>query len=107
MTDTITKIDIDLNYLMEIIPKIKNDVDNQHNTGKNYAMIYEELSNKYPEFENRFPMLFKQILDKKSLEMIAYYVVYIDAINKGEITQEEAELEIGKYLQKKFFSHIK
>ncbi len=99
-------IDIDTVKLEDDIKSIYDENNKPEYAGKNFATRYMKISAKFPEFEERYPMIFQQILDGKSMEIIALYATYINDVNEGKLTQEEAELELGLYFKKRFFSHI-
>ncbi len=99
-------INIDTEDLVLNIKKISEECQSNKHAGKNYATKYCDIAAKFDEFETKYPFIFKQILEGKSLEMIAFYIVYIELINAGKITKEEAEKEIGMYLKEKFFAGV-
>lgn len=99
-------IDVNTEELIINIKKISEECQLNKHTGKNYATKYCDIAAKFDAFETKFPFIFKQILEGKSLEMIAFYITYIDLINDGKITKEEAEKEIGVYLKEKFFAGV-
>lgn len=97
---------VDTKELEETVRLINIDANSEMYSSKNFATRYEALARKYPKFEKNFPAIFTQIIDKKDLQMIAYYISYINSINEGAMTLEEAEAEMAELFKKKFFSHI-
>ncbi len=93
---------MEIDEIINTINKIKNEINEKHNLKKNYASLYYDISEKYPEFEKNYPTIVKQILDKRCLHFIAMQLSYMDSVRKGELTIEQANEEINKYAENKY-----
>ena len=63
----------------------------------------EELEEKYARIKGEYPMFFKVILsDANAVNIISFMKHLIERQEKGEITKERADVELGQFMASKY-----
>ena len=68
------------------------------------GLTEEQIREKVPEFCERYPELFKKIIDKEDLTPIQSMLAMLDRMGEGNISQHQASIIIGKKLVDKFIN---
>ena len=66
------------------------------------GMPEETIRSKVPDFIERYPELFKKIINRQDLSPIQSMLAMLDRMGEGSITQHQASIIIGKKLVDKF-----
>ncbi len=78
--------------------------DMLHDVG-NYVkqgLSEEEIRQKVPEFCERYPELFKKIIDREDLTPIQSMLAMLDRMSDGSISQHQASMIVGQKLVDRF-----
>jgi len=62
----------------------------------------DTIRRKVPDFIERYPELFKKIINKQDLAPIQSMLTMLDVMGKGDISQHQASIVIGKKLVDRF-----
>lgn len=68
------------------------------------GLTEDQIKEKVPQFHERYPELFKKIIQKQDLSPIQSMLAMLDRMGEGNITQHQASVIIGKKLVDRFVS---
>jgi hypothetical protein len=68
------------------------------------GLTEDEIKEKIPQFHERYPELFRKIIQKQDLSPIQSMLAMLDRMGEGNITQHQASVIIGKKLVDKFIT---
>jgi hypothetical protein len=68
------------------------------------GLTEDQIKEKVPQFHERYPELFKKIIEKQDLSPIQSMLAMLDRMGEGNITQHQASVIIGKKLVDRFVS---
>ncbi|MFM7979493.1 MAG: hypothetical protein ACKPKO_09280, partial [Candidatus Fonsibacter sp.] len=71
---------------------------------QNQGLTEDEIKEKVPQFHERYPELFRKIIQKQDLSPIQSMLAMLDRMGEGNITQHQASVIIGKKLVDKFIT---
>jgi hypothetical protein len=66
------------------------------------GLTEEQIREKVPEFCERYPELFKKIIDKEDLTPIQSMLAMLDRMSEGTISQHQASMIVGQKLVDRF-----
>jgi len=66
------------------------------------GMPEDTIRNKVPDFIERYPELFKKIINKQDLAPIQTMLAMLDIMGEGNMSQHQASIVIGKKLVDRF-----
>ena len=91
-------IDFDPNVRARFIRQMLNDMNKYINQG----LSEDEIREKAPEFSDRYPELFKKIINKEDLSPIQSMLAMLDRMSEGTISQHQASMIVGQKLVDRF-----
>jgi hypothetical protein len=91
-------LDFDPNLRAKYIRDMLRDIPLWQSQG----LTEEQIIEKVPQFHERYPELFKKIINKQDLSPIQSMLAMLDRMGEGNITQHQASVIIGKKLVDKF-----
>jgi hypothetical protein len=93
-------LDFDPNLRARYIRDMLRDIPIWQNQG----LTEDEIKEKIPQFHERYPELFRKIIQKQDLSPIQSMLAMLDRMGEGNITQHQASVIIGKKLVDKFIT---
>ena len=93
-------LDFDPNLRARYIRDMLRDIPFWQNQG----LTEDEIKEKIPQFHERYPELFRKIIQKQDLSPIQSMLAMLDRMGEGNITQHQASVIIGKKLVDKFIT---
>jgi hypothetical protein len=93
-------LDFDPNLRARYIRDMLRDIPIWQNQG----LSEDEIKEKAPQFNERYPELFRKIIQKQDLSPIQSMLAMLDRMGEGNITQHQASVIIGKKLVDKFIT---
>jgi hypothetical protein len=93
-------LDFDPNLRARYIRDMLRDIPAWQNQG----LSEDEIKEKIPQFHERYPELFRKIIQKQDLSPIHSMLAMLDRMGEGNITQHQASVIIGKKLVDKFIT---
>lgn len=66
------------------------------------GLTEDQIREKVPEFSEKYPELFKKIIDKEDLTPIQSMLAMLDKMSEGTISQHQASMIVGKKLVDRF-----
>lgn len=93
-------LDFDPNLRARYIRDMLRDIPIWQNQG----LTEDEIKEKVPQFHERYPELFRKIIQKQDLSPIQSMLAMLDRMGEGNITQHQASVIIGKKLVDKFIT---
>lgn len=93
-------LDFDPNLRARYIRDMLRDIPAWQNQG----LTEDEIKEKVPQFYERYPELFRKIIQKQDLSPIQSMLAMLDRMGEGNITQHQASVIIGKKLVDKFIT---
>ena len=93
-------LDFDPNLRARYIRDMLRDIP----TWQNQGLTEDEIKEKVPQFHERYPELFRKIIQKQDLSPIQSMLAMLDRMGEGNITQHQASVIIGKKLVDKFIT---
>ena len=93
-------LDFDPNLRARYIRDMLRDIPAWQNQG----LTEDEIKEKIPQFHERYPELFRKIIQKQDLSPIQSMLAMLDRMGEGNITQHQASVIIGKKLVDKFIT---
>jgi hypothetical protein len=91
-------LDFDPNVRARFIRQMLNDMSKYMSQG----LSEDEIREKAPEFSDRYPELFKKIINKEDLTPIQSMLVMLDKMGEGALSQHNASMIVGQRLVDRF-----
>jgi hypothetical protein len=91
-------LDFDPNSRARYIREMLSDIPKWMNEGLSEDAIREKV----PQFHERYPELFKKIINKDDLAPIQSMLAMLDRMGEGNISQHQASVIIGKKLVERY-----
>lgn len=91
-------LDFDPNVRARFIRQMLNDMSKYMSQG----LSEDEIREKAPEFSDRYPELFKKIINKEDLTPIQSMLVMLDKMGEGSLSQHNASMIVGQRLVDRF-----
>jgi hypothetical protein len=93
-------LDFDPNVRARYIRDMLRDIP----TWLTQGLTEEQIREKVPQFHERYPELFKKLMDRQDMAPIQSMLAMLDRMGEGNITQHQASVIIGKKLVDKFIT---
>lgn len=93
-------LDFDPNVRARFVRQMIQDVTRYVAQGESEQTITEKV----PEFVNRYPELFKKLMNKEDLAPIQSMLAMLDKMGEGTISQHQASVLIGKKLVDRYIT---
>ena len=87
-------LDFDPNLRARYIRDMLRDIPIWQNQG----LTEDEIKEKIPQFHERYPELFRKIIQKQDLSPIQSMLAMLDRMGEGRLTQHQASVIIGQKL---------
>ncbi len=87
-------LDFDPNVRARFIRQMLNDMSKYISQG----LSEDEIREKVPEFSDRYPELFKKIINKEDLTPIQSMLAMLDKMGDGTLSQHNASMIVGQRL---------
>ena len=91
-------LDFDPNVRARFIRQMLNDMSKYMSQG----LSEDEIREKAPEFSDRYPELFKKIINKEDLSPIQSMLAMLDKMGDGTLSQHNASMIVGQRLVDRF-----
>ena len=91
-------LDFDPNIRAHFVRQMVNDTEKYMRQGLTESQIREKL----PDFSEKYPELFKKMINKEDLTPIRSMLVMLDKMGEGSISQHQASMIIGQKLVERF-----
>jgi hypothetical protein len=87
-------LDFDPNIRANFIRQMLHDIPIWMSQGETEQQIFQRV----PEFAERYPELFKKIIEKQDLAPVQSMLAMLDKMGQGTLSQHQASVIIGKKL---------
>jgi hypothetical protein len=91
-------LDFDPNVRARFIRQMLNDMSKYMSQG----LSEDEIREKAPEFADRYPELFKKIINNEDLSPIQSMLAMLDKMGDGTLSQHNASMIVGQRLVDRF-----